>query len=122
MKHLTLKAELRSEFGKKAAKAARREGFVPCNLYGAGENVTFVVNEKELLPLWYIATNKASGSLSYTLVDHGSNPAIPTAKMDNNYGAVIALDVIDRGYAGAFTDNTDGAVFCDADGSVLIIH
>lgn len=78
--------------------------------------------ETELLPLWYIATNKASGSLSYTLVDHGSNPAIPTAKMDNNYGAVIALDVIDRGYAGAFTDNTDGAVFCDADGSVLIIH
>ena len=53
MKHLTLKAELRSEFGKKAAKAARREGFVPCNLYGAGENVTFVVNEKELRSLIY---------------------------------------------------------------------
>ena len=43
MKTLTLKAELRTEFGKKAAKAARREGMVPCNLYGAGENVTFVV-------------------------------------------------------------------------------
>ena len=41
MKHLSLKAELRTEFGKKAAKAARREGMVPCNLYGAGENVTF---------------------------------------------------------------------------------
>ena len=53
MKHLTLKAELRTEFGKKAAKAARREGLVPCNLYGAGENVTFVVNEKELRSLIY---------------------------------------------------------------------
>ena len=78
--------------------------------------------ETELLPLWYIATNKASGSLSYSLVAHGSNPTLPTAKMDNNYGAVIGLDVIDRGYAGAFTDAADGAVFCDADGSVLIIH
>lgn len=78
--------------------------------------------ETELLPLWYIATNKASGSLSYSLVAHGASPAIPTGKMDNNYGAVIGLDVVDRGYAGAFIDNADGAVFCDADGSVLIIH
>lgn len=78
--------------------------------------------EDELLPLWYIATNKASGSLSYSLVAHGANPVIPTTKMDDNYGAVIGLDVVDRGYAGAFTDNADGAVFCDADGAVLIIH
>ena len=53
MKHLTLKAELRTEFGKKAAKAARRQGLVPCNLYGAGENVAFVVDEKELRSLIY---------------------------------------------------------------------
>lgn len=78
--------------------------------------------EKELLPLWYIATNKASGSLSYSLVAHGQNPTIPTTAMDKNYGAVIGLDVVDRGYAGAFTDAADGAVFCDADDSVLIIH
>lgn len=78
--------------------------------------------EKELLPLWYIATNKASGSPSYSLVAHGQNPTIPTTAMDKNYGAIIGLDVKDRGYAGAFTDAADGAVFCDADGSVLIIH
>ncbi len=53
MKTLTLKAEIRSEYGKKAAKAARREGLVPCNLYGAGENVTFLVGEKELRSLIY---------------------------------------------------------------------
>lgn len=78
--------------------------------------------ETELLPLWYMATNKASGSLSYSLTTHGKSPVIPTTKMDKNYGAVIGLDVVDRGYAGAFTDAADGAVFCDADGSVLIIH
>lgn len=70
----------------------------------------------------YIATNKASGSLSYSLVAHGISPVIPTAKMDENYGGVIGLDVIDRGYAGAFVDAADSAVMCDADGSVLIIH
>ncbi len=78
--------------------------------------------ETELLPLWYMATNKASGSLSYSLTAHGKSPVIPTTKMDKNYGEVIGLDVVDRGYAGAFTDAADGAVFCDADGSVLIIH
>lgn len=78
--------------------------------------------EKELLPLWYMATNKASGSLSYSLVAHGVNPIIETTKMDDNYGAVVGLDVVDRGNAGAFTDAADGAVFCDADGAVLIIH
>ncbi len=78
--------------------------------------------EKELLPLWYIATNKASGSLSYSLAAQGLTTVIPTAKMDAGYGAVVGLDVIDRGYAGAFTDTADGAIFCDADGAVLIIH
>lgn len=78
--------------------------------------------EKELLPLWYMATNRASGSLSYSMVAHGANPIIETTKMDDNYGAVVGLDVVDRGNAGAFTDAADGAVFCDADGAVLIIH
>lgn len=77
--------------------------------------------ETELLPLWYMATNKASGSLSYTLMAHGMSPVLDTAGMDDNYGAVIGLDVIDRGYAGAMTDS-DGAVICDSDGSILIIH
>lgn len=78
--------------------------------------------EKELLPLWYIATNKASGSLSYSLVGQGANPTIPTAALNKDYGAVIGLDVKDRGYAGAFTDAADGAVICDGNGDVIIIH
>ena len=53
MKTISLKAVARAEYGKKAAKAARREGLVPCNLYGGGENVTFLVSEKELKALIY---------------------------------------------------------------------
>jgi hypothetical protein len=78
--------------------------------------------ETELLPLWYMATNKASGSLSYALVGHGSNPTINTSRMDNNYGAVIGLDVKDRGGAAALVDASDGSVLTTSDGSVLIIH
>lgn len=76
----------------------------------------------ELLPLWYIATNKAAGSLSYALVAHGTSAEISTEALDAALGAVVGLDVIDRGPAGAFTDAQDGAVLCDADGAILIIH
>ena len=76
----------------------------------------------EVLPLWYIATNKAAGSLTYALVAHGASAEISTSALDSNLGAVVGLDVVDRGPAGAFTDAQDGAVLCDADGAVLIIH
>lgn len=52
----------------------------------------------------------------------GANPTIPTAALNKDYGAVIGLDVKDRGYAGAFTDAADGAVICDGNGDVIIIH
>lgn len=78
--------------------------------------------EAELLPLWYVATNKASGTLSYSQVAHGQSPIIPTKAMDSNYGAVIGLDVRDRGHWGAWTDATDGAVICDADGDIMLLH
>lgn len=76
--------------------------------------------ERELLPLWYIATNKASGTLSYTQVAHGLTPTVPTKAMSASYGAVIGLDVKDVGPLCAFED-TDGAVFEDADGNVILI-
>lgn len=76
--------------------------------------------ERELLPLWYIATNKASGTLSYTQVAHGSKPTIPTAAMSSVYGGVIGLDVIDVGPACAWEDS-DGALFEDADGDIILI-
>lgn len=76
--------------------------------------------EKELLPLWYIATNKASGTLSYTQVAHGLNPIVPTNAMSASYGAVVGLDVKDVGPLCAFEDS-DGAVFEDSDGDIILI-
>ena len=40
-------------FGKKAAKAIRREGMVPCVLCGNGETETFSVDPREIKPLIY---------------------------------------------------------------------
>ena len=43
----------RSEYGKKAAKAFRKEELVPCNIYGLGENLTFTVAENDVRKLIY---------------------------------------------------------------------
>lgn len=49
MKHFELKGQLREAAGKKALKALRKEGLVPCNLYGLGlENILFTVDAKDL--------------------------------------------------------------------------
>ncbi len=53
MKTLQLNAVKRAEYGKKAAKAFRREGMVPCVIYGGGEEVAFAVSAKDLKPLIY---------------------------------------------------------------------
>ena len=76
--------------------------------------------ERELLPLWYIATNKASGTLSYTQVAHGMTPIISTSAMSDNYGAVLGLDVVDAGPLCAMEDS-DGSVFEDGDGNIILI-
>lgn len=76
--------------------------------------------EKELLPTWYAATNAKSGSLSYSLVAHGAKPIVSTEKMDSVMGAVYGLDVKDVGGACAWEDS-DGAVFVDDEGSVILI-
>lgn len=76
---------------------------------------------KALLPLWYVATNKASGTLSYTQVAHGLNPTIPTKAMSQSYGAVYGLDVIDVGPLCAFEDG-NGDVFEDGNGDVIIFQ
>lgn len=53
MKTFELAGELRSDFGKKAAKNLRKQDLVPCNLYGNGENVTFTVNVNDVRKLIY---------------------------------------------------------------------
>lgn len=75
--------------------------------------------EKELLPLWYVATNRASGTLTYNQVGHGMNPVLPTSAMSNTLGAVYALDVVDCGFNGVMEDDDD-VLFEDYDGALLI--
>lgn len=53
MKTLELKGSLRTDLGKKATKALRKEELVPCELYGAGENIHFSVSEKDLNKLLF---------------------------------------------------------------------
>ncbi len=53
MKTFDLSGELRSEFGKKAAKALRKQDLVLCNLYGQGENKTFTVTNGDIRKLIY---------------------------------------------------------------------
>ena len=53
MKTFELTGTPRSEYGKKAAKAFRKENLVPCNLYGNGENTTFVVGVDDVRKLIY---------------------------------------------------------------------
>ncbi|MBO4447144.1 MAG: 50S ribosomal protein L25 [Bacteroidales bacterium] len=49
MQHFELKGQAREAGNKAVIKAFRKQGLVPCNLYGNGmENVLFLVNEKEL--------------------------------------------------------------------------
>lgn len=52
MQHFELNGQVRKVGNKAVIKAFRREGLVPCNLYGAGiENVLFTVNAKDLKKL-----------------------------------------------------------------------
>lgn len=53
MKTISVKAVKRDDFGKKAAKAVRREGLVPCVLCGNGATETFSVDPREIKPLIY---------------------------------------------------------------------
>ena len=76
--------------------------------------------ERELLPLWLVAQNKASGSLSYSQVGHGTNPVLPTKAMTKLYGAVFGLEVKDCGPDCVWEDS-DGKVFEDSDGKLLMI-
>jgi large subunit ribosomal protein L25 len=55
MKTFDLKGEIRDDFGKKAARAYRREGLIPCVVYGGHDekNVNFVVKNGDVRNLIY---------------------------------------------------------------------
>lgn len=53
MKTFELQGQLRSEIGKKDSKAVRREGGIPCVLYGGAEPVHFSVKTPDVRHLVY---------------------------------------------------------------------
>lgn len=76
MQHFALKGQVRQASNKAAIKAFRRQGLVPCNLYGNGmDNVLFTVDAKELkgvtdTPKSYIVDLTLDNGSSYMAVLH----------------------------------------------------
>ena len=76
MKHFALNGETRKVGNKAVIKAFRKQGLVPCNLYGNGlENVLFTVNEKDLkgllsTPYSHIIDLTLDGKDSYSVILH----------------------------------------------------
>lgn len=74
MQHFELKGQVRQVGNKAVLKAFRRQGLVPCNLYGNGiENVLFTVDEKELKAV----TNTPKAYIIDLALDNGKTyPAV----------------------------------------------
>ena len=76
MQHFELNGQIRQAANKAVIKVFRRQGLVPCNLYGLGmDNVLFTVNAKELkgltnTPKSYIVDLKLDNGQAYTAVLH----------------------------------------------------
>ena len=76
MKHFELNGKIREVGNKAVIKAIRRQGLVPCNLYGQGiENVLFTVSDKDLqgitnTPASYIIDIKLDNGQTYMAVVH----------------------------------------------------
>ena len=76
MKHFALNGETRKVGNKAVIKAFRKQGLVPCNLYGNGiGNILFTVNEKDLkgllsTPYSHIIDLTLDGKDSYTVILH----------------------------------------------------
>ena len=76
MKHFELNGKIREVGNKAVIKAIRRQGLVPCNLYGQGiENVLFTVSERDLMgitntPASYITDIKLDNGQTYMAVVH----------------------------------------------------
>lgn len=76
MKHFVLKGQVREVGNKAVIKEYRKQGLVPCNIYGSGvENILFTVTEKDLkgltdTPASYIVDLKLSNGQKYNAVIH----------------------------------------------------
>ncbi len=55
MRSFSIEGTLREELGTKSAKQLRREGMVPCVIYGAGENIHFHTDHRNFKDILYTA-------------------------------------------------------------------
>jgi large subunit ribosomal protein L25 len=76
MKHFEINGKVREVGNKAVVKAIRKQGLVPCNLYGQGmENVLFTVSDKDLqgitnTPASYIIDIKLDNGKAYSAIVH----------------------------------------------------
>ena len=76
MKHFEINGQVREVGNKAVIKAIRKQGLVPCNLYGQGiENVLFTVSDKDLqgitnTPASFIIDIKLDNGKAYEAVVH----------------------------------------------------
>lgn len=53
MKSIEIQGKIRTEVGKKASKKLKKQGLVPCELYGGKENIHFTIEEQVINKLIY---------------------------------------------------------------------
>lgn len=53
MEIVAVKGQVRSDVGKKSSKAVRKEGLVPCVIYGPHDTMHFTIDPKAVKPLIY---------------------------------------------------------------------
>ena len=76
MKHFEINGKIREVGNKAVIKAIRKQGLVPCNLYGQGmENVLFTVSDRDLqgitnTPASYIIDIKLDNGQTYMAIVH----------------------------------------------------
>lgn len=77
-------------------------------------NKHFIIN-------WHMATNKASGSLTYNKIGEGINPQLSTSLMSQSIGGVLAVEPVLRDPLAALVDS-DGKVITDSDGKIIVFN
>lgn len=60
MNTVSVNGKARTELGKKATKAVRKEGLIPCVMYGAGDPVHFTTSTKDVKSLIYTPAFKTA--------------------------------------------------------------
>ena len=92
MKTFELTGTLRSEFGKKAAKAFRAQNLVPCNLYGVGNNTTFTVTTADVRPMIYTPDTRI---ILLTIGDKKATAVVKELQFHPLSGDVLHIDFLE---------------------------